>query len=132
MDGKQGHWQLDSSRVHLPVFLLLIVWNLFVTLSRSGRVIRVYSARTHSTILVYASTLHCKFVCVWKLTRKIHGPTNWQFMTNDPVRHGNLLFQQRTLVSPNGLISTKNLGVLGTAPLCISKGFILTKNLGVP
>ena len=110
MDGKQGQWQLDSSRVRLPVFLLLIGWDVFVTLSSPGRVIRVYSARTHSTILVYVSTPLCKFVCVWKNAK-------------NPRTHQLAVHNQRFRTTWKPFILTKNLGVpkdLWTASMRIS------------
>src|SRR5438067_9254240 len=61
--------QLDSSRFQLTCIFVAYyaVWIApgrismgDTSLSRLGRVISVYSARTHFTILVYASTLLCK------------------------------------------------------------------------
>src|SRR3989440_1645551 len=92
--------QLDSSRFQLT-YIFVAYYAVWIapgrismgdtSLSRLGRVISVYSVRTHSTILVYASTLLCKFDCVWKLTRRIHGPTNWQFITNDSLSSGRFI-----------------------------------------
>src|SRR5438067_5355232 len=65
--------------------------------------------RTHTTILVYVRTSHYKFVYVWKLPR--------------PLLHQIIVHRQQTLMTWKPFISTKNLGVLKTASVRISKTF---------
>src|SRR5687767_9944350 len=88
MDGKQGQRQLDSSRVHLPVFLLLIAWILPSHSQNQGSSI----SRTHTTILGYASTLHYKFNCVWKLTQSLRDPPNRSSLPTAPFDMETLYF----------------------------------------
>ena len=76
------------------------------TLSRPG--LDKENTRTHPTILVHARTLHYKFDCVWKLPR--------------PLLHQIIDHDQRTLTTWQPFILTKNLNVLGTASVRISKG----------
>jgi hypothetical protein len=88
------------------------------TLSRPGiKVSNLVGAhRTHTTILVHARTLHYKFDYVWKLPR--------------PLLHQIIVHRQRTLTTWKPFISTKNLGVLGTASVRISKAIVTSGGPG--
>ena len=93
--------------------LCVLVWAIHDNHSRNQKFISYLT-----TILVTVQTPRYKFGRVWKHFAKVSRPTKSRTITNVMVSCG----------SHQIIISTKSPGVLGTAPLCISKEFILTKS----